>query len=355
MLHCSHKWYTVYLQLTLLAQQLRWREVSPDSNDTAKPRGRYGHSLAHTRDCMHTVIFGGYDGKEHMNDTWEYHVNNHTMKEIRPNGEVPPGRSLHFACMMDGIMFMHGGRNRTGALKDTWSYDIQENRWRRLKDAPESGFDITGICMTEPKKRMIILGARNITDERRNVMVYDVDADEWSTMNMTGMDQIPVRAGHKVAMVDDMVVTWGGVNLKNVTFPRDVHLMDLREKTVRVMETRGAGPSGRYGHSLDHVTDKKIVMFGGWDGSRFLDDMWILDVDRNNWKEVNIEGEKPRPRALHAALVCNKTMVIFGGAVSLDRGLNDVWMMDMREMNDSHLREGREMREDRNERKRLLE
>ena len=42
----------------------------------------------------------------------------------------------------------------------------------------------------------------------------------------------------------------------------------------------GSKPSPRAGHTLTAVDEKRVILFGGLDGQKYLDDLWLLDVQK---------------------------------------------------------------------------
>lgn len=65
--------------------------------------------------------------------------------------------------------------------------------------------------------------------------------------------------------------------------------------------------------------------------NRYLNDLWVLEKN-GEWREIETTGTKPPSRALHAGLVTGEGVFsIIGGAIALDRGLNDMWSIDLSE------------------------
>jgi hypothetical protein len=67
------------------------------------------------------------------------------------------------------------------------------------------------------------------------------------------------------------------------------------------------GPQAREGHAAAAVTPRgngtRMLVFGGFDGSRLLNDLWSLDVDIGEWQRIEpVPGSPlPAPRRDHAA------------------------------------------------------
>ena len=42
----------------------------------------------------------------------------------------------------------------------------------------------------------------------------------------------------------------------------------------------GSKPSPRAGHTLTAVDEKRVILFGGGDGQKHWNDLWLLDVQK---------------------------------------------------------------------------
>ena len=64
----------------------------------------------------------------------------------------------------------------------------------------------------------------------------------------------------------------------------------------------GATPSGRYGHSMTALADGTLVLFGGSDGSAYLNDVYTLTVSgtRATWASLSSAGATPSGRRSHS-------------------------------------------------------
>jgi hypothetical protein len=114
---------------------------------------------------------------------------------------------------------------------------------------------------------------------------------------------------------------------------------DVWEMTVdapgrwRRVETRGAAPAGRFGHTAvyDPVRDRMIV-FGGalGAGSVSVADVWeLLLSHRATWRRMTPTGTPPAARFAHTAVYdqVRGRMIVFGGFDG--RFENDVWALSL--------------------------
>lgn len=122
-------------------------------------------------------------------------------------------------------------------------------------------------------------------------------------------------------------------------------------------------PAPRYGHSIV-IYKKKIVLFGGYDGSfsnTYMNDMWLWDFsayaeariggddmqagsqaraargttigenfDRSKWRVVKVTGQhQPSGRYNHVAAVIENKMLVFAGNSGGSDLLNDLWSFNL--------------------------
>ena len=93
-------------------------------------------------------------------------------------------------------------------------------------------------------------------------------------------------------------------------------------------------PSGRGGASVV-CAEGKMITFGGTylDGQKFayLDETWVLDIEKLAWHCVTCSGQPPTPRYGHNAHIIGSRMFIVGGRAENNKILNDVYFLDLME------------------------
>ena len=79
------------------------------------------------------------------------------------------------------------------------------------------------------------------------------------------------------------------------------------------IETRHGSLFGRARHSVV-VHNGKVVVFGGWNGKKKLNDLFYYNMDSETF-EISADQDEscPSRRECHVAVTCMNTMVVFGG------------------------------------------
>ncbi|OVA05951.1 Kelch repeat type 1 [Macleaya cordata] len=86
-------------------------------------------------------------------------------------------------------------------------------------------------------------------------------------------------------------------------------------------------PSPRDFASASAIGNRKIVMYGGWDGKKWLSDVYILDTMSLEWTELSISGSLPPPRCGHTATMVEKRLLVFGGRGGGGPIMGDLWAL----------------------------
>ena len=119
-------------------------------------------------------------------------------------------------------------------------------------------------------------------------------------------------------------------------------LEKVAERASRVVETHdhirrlpasGTVPVPRESHSITAI-GSKLYVFGGYDGARPLNDLYVFDTHAGLWTQLVHTGISPAARAGHSATALGMPahLVVFGGA-NASRRFADVQLFDT---GDSH-------------------
>ncbi|RLN98277.1 hypothetical protein BBJ28_00003559 [Nothophytophthora sp. Chile5] len=77
------------------------------------PSRRFGHSGVVHNATNRLIIFGGWDGRDTLNDLFEYNFVTNEWRKVETSGNSPPHRYRHTAVIFGDNMFVFGGVDKT--------------------------------------------------------------------------------------------------------------------------------------------------------------------------------------------------------------------------------------------------
>lgn len=86
-------------------------------------------------------------------------------------------------------------------------------------------------------------------------------------------------------------------------------------------------PSPRDFAAASSIGNRKIVMYGGWDGKKWLSDVYVLDTISLEWTELSVSATLPQPRCGHTATMVEKRLLVYGGRGGGGPIMGDLWAL----------------------------
>eukprot|EP00026_Physarum_polycephalum_P007434 Phypoly_transcript_07494.p1 GENE.Phypoly_transcript_07494~~Phypoly_transcript_07494.p1 ORF type:complete len:511 (-),score=89.38 Phypoly_transcript_07494:100-1416(-) len=147
----------------------------------------------------------------------------------------------------------------------------------------------------------------------------------WSKTVTTGKPPSP-RAGHTAVAVGNKMVVFGGGDGNR--YLNDIIVLDTEKMEWAQLTATGMAPSARSRHTAT-VIGKKIFVMGGGDESMVYNDLHCLNMDTNTWTRLDASGKEPSARWGHTTTLLsdNSTFVVVGGHDG-NSMLNDVYSFD---------------------------
>jgi len=182
-------------------------------------------------------MFGGYDGAKCFNDMDILDLETMTWMQPAISGTPPQARNAHTITVIVSKLYLFGGHSGNKHLTDFHIFDTQKLQWSQP--------DIVG---TPP----------------------------------------PGLRGHTANLIGNKIFFFGGYDGKGRT--NELYILDIAEsKWVRpTWPTESPHtPPGRQRHSASLVGSKRIYIFGGFDGNKWLNDLHMLDVGRLEENALN--------------------------------------------------------------------
>ena len=69
-----------------------------------------------------------------------------------------------------------------------------------------------------------------------------------------------------------------------------MYMLDLMLFRMSTCTEQGDCPCPRRGHAITVVSETYVVLHGGFDGNRILDDIFMFDAQRSCWRELWLSG-----------------------------------------------------------------
>ena len=324
-------------QLSLLLILLTLYAI-PQVNAQDTPSPRMGSRMIYDSVNQRVLLFGGsyYDNRYTLyNDIWSYDYTTNTWTEIDTPSK-PPGR-FNTPLVYDSdthkiIVFSGFGANEQNA--DMYSYDIESNRWTRLRPNPMPfARSDTSIVYDEKYNKVIILsGYVHYNDTHpRDTWAYDVPSNTWERM---GPETTPKgQYGHYFVYdsIHERTLMLGGhwVDDDSHGYTDGLWQYDYGSDTWTLLNENPTLPE-RYWHTMSYNTNNgEITVFSGSQGyGDHSDDTWIFSTETDTWRQVNSENTPPS-RGCSTAVYdpVNDITLIFGGMAD-QFYMDDLWVLD---------------------------
>lgn len=169
----------------------------------------------------------------------------------------------------------------------------------------------------------------NGTDAKLQISFSDLEMDEWQQLTMS--DKPDKRNAHVMATVwgTDKVLLYGGDD--GSCYLNDTWVFDMSDNQWTIMSPQINKDIGVIGSSMVPVYgDDKVVLFGGW-GGIFDEKTWVYDYSKNNWTGYK-PSSSPLPRIGIELATFDETdkVLLFGGS-RWDNYPSDTWIYDVSE------------------------
>jgi len=166
--------------------------------------------------------------------------------------------------------------------------------------------------------------------------IIDLETMTWMQPALSGT--LPqARNAHTMTVIGTKLYLFGGHSgNKHLT---DLHVFDTQRLQWSQPEILGTPPPGLRGHTANLI-GHKVFLFGGYDGKGRTNELYILDAEESKWMRPTWPTESPQTppgRQRHSAsLVGSKRIYIFGGFDG-NKWLNDLHVLDVGRLEESAL------------------
>lgn len=224
---------------------VRGRNGNPDQI----PSARSGHSL--TMIGSTGFLFGGVASEIPLGDLHVLHLGKTEATWSKTDVKGPMARWKHSACVVNEtqIVVFGGHHSPNLRLNDVWVFDSVTMEWSQPYVPETPGF-------------------RSTDDE------YHVPSENRAPS---------ARGGHTATPVGNGMWVFGGYGGHGYARRDhdDLHRLDTETWEWSRIEPRGRGPQKRCGHQAVAI-DTTLFVWGGWNVSTQFDDIFVLDIPRDD-------------------------------------------------------------------------
>ncbi|XP_062013510.1 tRNA wybutosine-synthesizing protein 2/3/4 [Rosa rugosa] len=159
---------------------------------------------------------------------------------------------------------------------------------------------------------------------RRNQCLL-VDALSGSLRGISIESSPSPRLGHTASLVGHCVFVIGG-RADPEKILSDVWVLDIQKKEWKLAECSGDVFPPRHRHAAA-VVGSKIYVFGGLNNDAVTSSLHVLDTDNLQWREIVVTGEGPCARHSHSMVPSGSQLYMFGGYDG-EEALGDLYRFD---------------------------
>lgn len=344
-----------------------WTNLSSNNSQSYPPR--WGHSI--TKLSKYAYIFGGYSHK-YRKDIYKFHTDApFSLEKLHPKNKIPFTRRSHHSAIpyKDQIIFFGGMTDLSKEIEyenDSFSeeeivnliyepfyYDIQNNEIKVMHtiNNPKElrTYHTSNLVL---RKYMFVYGGEAFSiygqatsNNNANLKPYllDLDSKKWFNVlfrnnNNNNRKDIYNRKFHCscTSPTQDKVYIYGGYseefkclnNLIVFYFNENDILSSINSNSndffneiiipYKYISFDGEYahnniiPFPRWGATLTYHNSNTLFLFGGRNKEDF-NDLWIFNIEKEQWRKIYFYNEFPIPRRKHISLLFNNTLFISGG------------------------------------------
>mmetsp|Transcript_74769 Transcript_74769/g.139590 ORF Transcript_74769/g.139590 Transcript_74769/m.139590 type:complete len:512 (+) Transcript_74769:72-1607(+) len=306
--------------------------TAPQTQNCPGPRAAHSCDVVEGR----LYIFGGWNGKRALNDLHVLDVSTNVWTEVLPNSSAPSARNNHTTAVVDQRLFVHGGHDGNKWVADMHILDTtfvtsgsyEKAAWHKAQTSGTPPLARACHTLTRLAHKLYMFGGYDGAKCFNDMDIIDLETMTWMQPNLSG--SLPqARNAHTVTVIGAKLYLFGGHSgNRHLT---DLHIFDTQKLQWVQPEILGMPPPGLRGHTANLI-GHKVFLFGGYDGKGRTNELYILDAEESKWIRPTWPTESPQTppgRQRHSAsLIGSKRIYIFGGFDG-NKWLNDLHILDV--------------------------
>ncbi|CAM9089696.1 unnamed protein product [Chrysoparadoxa australica] len=236
---------------------------------------------------------------------------------------MPGPRSGAASVVVGKQMYVFGGYGGKGRLDDFYSFDFDSKVWNVVESYGPSPGVRENNGVVEYNGCLYLFGGYNGSNWLQDLHEFSLKTRTWRCVEPANPQEVPVsRFGYVSAAHGNFFVLFGGYD--GTTWLNDVHRFDFSTSMWEAVCTTGDIPSIRSCPSWCKE-GSTVWVFGGYDGVQRMNDLYALDLETYSWRKIVGQGDVPSPRYFHSCAIHNGNMLVIGGYDGTQR-LNDMYL-----------------------------
>ena len=220
---------------------------------------------------------------------------------------VPPPRSGTASVVLQDKLYVFGGfGGGTGRLDDFYSFDFTTSTWEEVKplgDIKPGCRENNGVVISDSSQTIILFGGYNGRRWLNDLWSFDITTNRWTCIQES-QDPVDPENRQRSHALNNIPLMAEGPAIG------DDPMGNLSENGIVVLSNRR--PCCRFGY-VSFIRDNKFILWGGFDGTQWLNDMYIFDFELEIWSEIRQHGALPSKRSCPAWAKDERFVYLHGG------------------------------------------
>eukprot|EP00992_Anisonema_acinus_P008610 TRINITY_DN4727_c0_g1_i1.p1 TRINITY_DN4727_c0_g1~~TRINITY_DN4727_c0_g1_i1.p1 ORF type:complete len:549 (+),score=110.10 TRINITY_DN4727_c0_g1_i1:60-1706(+) len=280
------------------------------------------------------LMFGGYSlqKREFFNDVTAFDFRKMAWEELKTSGCAPSKRRAHTCVVLDNMLVVFGGYNGDYCLSDTFTFDLMTNTWTKREcvgEIPPSRGGHTAVVWSD--RRMVVHGGwdvGNLYYDCTYVLHTCAPVWRWQRLPVASVFRPVGRVGHTCVLHEGhKMLVFGGYGGEG--YWDDLNQLNLLTGEWEVVNVNGDIKPCHRTFSTMEIVDNRILLFGGSNHALEMNDVYIFDTKTATWEEVDCLGQVPDGRFAHISCLYNHKIYLYGGIVRSAGELNGMYELTL--------------------------
>ena len=233
--------------------------------------------------------------------------------KIPATNRAPCQRSLHTGVVLDNSLYIFGGYDGVQRTNEFCKFNFTTLEWTLIQPTEQSPSPRDRHVSVVYSKSVYINGGYDGYNRVNDFYEFNTITNTWKEVQSTG-NPPSSRHSHAAVVYEGCMYVFAGYD---GLYRNDFHKYDFSQNCWKIVTdslgTNDSWPKPRYRTTATIFGDKMLV-FGGHDGARQLNDFYAWSFTNETWTEIETIGSPPSARDSHVAVAYKSSLFIFGGS-----------------------------------------